>query len=169
MIDKAEIANALAILNQAMQLEKDGREFYLKAARGTSDEKGQAIFRTLASDERNHLNLIQKQQRALTRQSKWVSSPQVKPTPIVLNNSLFPKGREALEKAVGQKSADRDALLFGLDIETKSYDLYRKAALETANEIGKSMFEFLAGEEKRHFDILMMRYDFLFGPVAWTS
>jgi len=169
MIDKAETANALTILNQAMQLEQEGRGFYLKAAQTTKDEKGQEIFRTLASDEQNHFNLIQRQHQALTRQNKWISSPQIKPTPLDLTKPLFPKGREALEKAVSQKSADRDALLFGLEIETKSYDLYRKAASETTNQLGKSMFEFLAGEEKGHFDILMMRYDFLFGPVGWSS
>lgn len=169
MIDKAELANALTILKQASQLEQEGRGFYLKAAQITKDEKGQETFRSLASDEQNHFNLIQRQHQALTRQSQWIGFPQIKPMAIDLNKPLFPEGREALEKVVSQKSGDMTALLFGLDIETKSYDLYRKAASEITNQLGKSMFEFLAGEEKGHFDILMMRYDFLFGPIAWSS
>lgn len=169
MIDKAEIANAMTILKQAMQLEQEGREFYLKAVQTTKEEKGQEIFRNLASDEQNHFNLLQRQLQALTSQGKWIGYPQIKSIPIDLNKPLFPKSREALEKAVSQKSADMAALLFGLEIEAKSYDLYRKAAVETSNKLGKSMFEFLAGEEKGHLDILMMRYDFLFGPIAWSS
>lgn len=163
------IGVALAILERAMNIEQEGREFYLKAAQTTKDEQGQETFRTLASDEQNHFNLLKRQHQSLTSRRKWIASAEIKPVKIDLNQSLFPKGREALEKAVTKKSDDRDALLFGLDIETKSYDFYRKAASETANHLGKSTFQFLAGEEKRHFDILMMRFDFLFGPVAWTS
>ncbi|MBI4186617.1 MAG: hypothetical protein HY530_03810 [Chloroflexi bacterium] len=55
------------------------------------------------------------------------------------------------------------------DIETKSYDLYRKAASDTAALLGKQTFEFLAEEERKHFDILMMRYDSLFRPVSWSA
>ncbi len=105
----------------------------------------------------------------MTREGKWIGSPEIKPVSISLDKPLFPKGREALEKAITTKSSDWDALLFGLDIETRSYDLYRKAASETNDPLGKQMFEFLAGEERGHFDILMMRYDSLFGPIAWSA
>ena len=53
--------------------------------------------------------------------------------------------------------------------ETKGFDMYRRAAIETADTFGKAMFEFLAGEEKSHFDILMMRYEYLFGPTGWSA
>ncbi|MBI2288578.1 MAG: ferritin family protein [Chloroflexi bacterium] len=163
-----EISVALAILEQAMNLEEEGRTFYLKVAQTTREEKGQEIFRTLAADEQSHFNLLKKQHQALTSRKKWIMSAEIKPIKLDLNQSLFPKSKEA-QKAITTKAGDRDALSFGLDIETKSYDFYRKAASETADPLGKSTFEFLAGEEKRHFDILMMRFDFLFGPIAWTS
>ncbi len=164
-----EIDTALAILKRAMQIEQEGREFYLKAAQTTQDEKGQETFRALANDEQNHLRLIQKQYNALTSQGKWVSSPEIKPMRIDLDKPLFPEGKEALDKAVTAKSSGFDALLFGLGIETKSFDMYRRAAVETADALGKAMFEFLAGEEKGHFDILMMRYEYLAGPIGWSA
>ncbi len=164
-----KIANALAILKRAMQIEKEGRGFYLKAAQTTTDERGRETFTALADDERKHLSLIQRQYDTLADEGKWVSSSEIKPVGIDLGKSLFPRGREALEKTITAKSTDWDALVFGLDIEIKSYDLYRKAAQETADSPGKAMFEFLAGEERGHFDILMMRYDSLFGPMAWSA
>ena len=158
-----EIATALAVLKEAMQIEQEGSAFYLKAAQTTQDEKEQKTFRALASDEENHLRLIKSQHDALTSQSMWISSPEVKPVQVDLDKPLFPEGKEALDKTVTAKPRDSDALLFGLDIETKSFDIYRRAAVQTADARGKAMFEFLAGEEKSHFDILMMRYDFLRG------
>ncbi len=164
-----EIDTALTILKRAMQVEQEGREFYLKAAQTTQDEKGQETFRALASDEENHLRLIKRQHDALTSESMWISSPEVKPVRIDLDKPLFPEGKEALDRAVKAKSSDSDALLFGLDIETRSYDFYRKAASETVNQLGKAMFEFLAGEEKHHFDIVMMRYEYLAGSSGWST
>ena len=164
-----EITAALAILKQAMRLEEEGRAFYLQAAETTGDEEGKETFRALADDEQHHLRLIQRQHDALSSENKWTSSPEIKPTHIDMDKPLFPKGKEALEKAVKAKSRDTDAMLFGLEIENKSYDLYRTAALATTNPLGKAMFEFLAGEERGHFNILMMRYESLAGPVAWST
>ena len=70
-----EIDTALAILKRAMQIEQEGREFYMKAAQTTRDEKGQNTFRALASDEESHLRLIKRQHDALTSESMWISSP----------------------------------------------------------------------------------------------
>ncbi len=162
-----DVKAAMSILEQAMELEQEGSQFYLKVAQTTQDKKGQETFTALADDEQKHYNLIKRQHTALTGEGNWVSSSEIKPVDIDLDKPLFPKGREALEKAVTTRSNDWDALLFGLDIEIKSYDLYRRAALEIGEPLGKQMFEFLAGQERGHFDILMMRYDVLFGPVGW--
>ncbi len=162
-----DIKAALAILEQAMELEQEGRHFYLKAAQTTQDKKGQEMFTTLADEEKKHYNLIKRQHIALTREGNWVGSSEIKPVHIDLDRPLFPRGREALEKAVTIKSSDGDALLSGLDVESKSYDLYRRAASEIENPLGKQMFEFLAGQEESHFNILMMRYEALFGPAGW--
>ena len=162
-----DIKAALVILKQAMGIEREGRRFYLKAVQTTQDKKGQEMFSTLADDEQKHYDLIKQQRRALTSEDRWIGSPEIKPVDIDLSKPLFPKGREALEEAVTVKSSEWDALLFGLDIEIKSYDLYRRAASEIEDPLGKQMFKFLAGQEQSHFNVLMMRYDFLFGPVSW--
>ncbi len=161
--------SALVILKRAMAIEREGHGFYLKAAQTTEDEKGRETFTTLAEDERKHLELINRQYKALRGEGRWVRSAEAKPVDADLSKPLFPKWRGALGKTITARSGDRGALLFGLDIETKSYDLYRNAALRTGDPLGKAMFEFLAGEERSHFDTLMMRYDFLFGPIAWSA
>jgi len=161
-----DVGAALSILEQAMKIEQEGRSFYLKAAGSAPDEKGRKTFATLAQDEGKHYRLIKKQHTALTQSHRWLKSAEVKAVELDLNEALFP-GQDALQKLA--RSSDREALLFGLDIEVRSYDLYRKAASETGDTLGKQMFEFLAGEERGHFNILMMRYDGLFGPMVWQA
>jgi rubrerythrin len=164
-----DATSTLGILESAMRIEQEGRQFYLKAARTTEDKKGQETFATLANDEQKHYDLIKRQHTALTSEGKWVGSPNIKPVDIDLGKPLFPRSIEALKKTFTATSSDWDALLFGLDIEIKSYDLYRKAASQIDDPVGKQMFEFLAEQERSHFDVLMMRYDALFGPIAWQA
>ncbi|MBI4267989.1 MAG: ferritin family protein [Chloroflexi bacterium] len=162
-----DVRAALVILKEAMALEAEGHKFYLKAAKITQDEKGRETFSVLAADEQNHLNLIRKQRDSLSRTAEWIATPDIPPVNIDLSRPLFPRDKEALERTVTRKSSEWDAILFGLDIEIRSYDLYRKAASETPDPAGNRMFQFLAGQEQSHFDLLMLRYDALFGPVAW--
>ncbi len=155
----------IELLRRAMGLEQEGRNFYLKAAQETSDKQGQETFKTLADDEGNHYNLLKSQSDALRKKGGWVASPEVKKVKIDLSKPLFPKGIEALKQKVTEKSDERDALLFGLDIEIKSYDLYSKAKVEDAT--GKEMFAYLADQEMGHFNLLMQRFDKQFGPITW--
>lgn len=160
---------ALEILKQAMSIEQEGREFYLKAIETTEDEKGREVFRTLAGDEENHFSLIQRQYDSLVNQGQWQTIPEMPPVDMDLGRSIFHGGKQRLEEKITEKSNDWDAIVFGLEIETRSYDFYRKAATETSQPMGKKMFEFLTGEELGHFNILMMRYEALFGPSNWSS
>ncbi|MFB0545442.1 MAG: ferritin family protein [Anaerolineae bacterium] len=155
---------ALSALTQAIRLEKEGREFYLKAAEWTSDPKGQEMFRSLAEDEELHLKIVQRQYDALADEGKWVRLPEVeKVEPIDLDKPLFPKGREALKEAIPEEASQDDALLFALGLENNSFELYRKAVQETEEPVGKEMYLFLANTERHHFDVLMANYEALYG------
>lgn len=164
-----EVKVALAILEQALTTEQAGRKFYIDAAQAAEDSREQEIFNALASDEQNHYKLINQQRQALSQGNQWISLSEVKPVEIALDKPIFPQGIESLKKSATTSSREREALLFGLDIESKSYDLYRHAAQKISAPLGKEMFQFLAGEEKGHFNILMMRYEAQFGPSGWSS
>ncbi len=153
------------LLKRAMGLEQEGRNFYIKAAQTTRDKKGQDIFKTLSDDEGSHYDLLKSQYDALMKKGSWVVSPEIKKVSIDLGKPLFPRGIDALKKKVTEKSDDRDALLFGLDIEIKSYDLYRQATVMDAD--GKRLFAYLADQEMGHFNLLMQRFEGQFGPVSW--
>lgn len=155
----------IELLRRAMGIEQEGRNFYLKAAQTTQDKKGQEIFKTLANDEGNHYNLLKSQHDTLREKGNWVVSPEVKKVSVDLGKPIFPRGIEALKKKVTEKSDDRDALLFGMDIEIRSYDLYRQANVTHAS--GKLMFAYLTEQEMGHLNLLMERFEAQFGPVSW--
>ncbi len=161
---------ALQALRQAIRLEQDGYKFYTEAAERTTDPRGREMFLSLADDEKLHLRIVRDQYEALSTGQGWVSfSEALELKPVDVDKPLFPPEREALGKAIGPEASDTDALLFALEIENESYELYRKAATETADPVGKAMYQRLASQERTHFDILMLNYEHLVSTGSWRG
>ncbi len=141
---------ALAVLALAMEREKGGREFYLKAAAETRDPKGKEMFQWLADEELRHFQKLYGQRRGLAEGGKWQKPGEaVKP----IDKSEFPDIAEARGE-VKVTAKERDALQMGINAEKESIELYRKAAEETADPDGREMFLRLVEEEKGHLELL---------------
>lgn len=157
---------ALQALRQAIRLEQDGYKFYTEAAERMADPRGREMFLSLADDEKLHLRIVGDQYEALITGEEWVSfSETLEFKPVDVDKPLFPPEK----KAIGAEASDTDALLFAIQKENESYELYRKAATETADPAGKEMYQRLASYEHVHFDILMLNYEHLVSTGSWRG
>ena len=164
-----EKRTALMALEKAIQIEKDGHQFYLQALERTTDAKGQEMFRYLANAEVEHLRIVQKQYDSLKGGKWWLPLVEAPSEPLDMERTLFPKGREALEKMVRHDDSDLDALLLALGFEQESYELYRQGYAQTEDPQGKAMYEYLAEMEKGHFEMLMLNYEHLSLTGSWIG
>jgi len=160
---------ALTALNQAIELEVEGQRFYLKAAECTTDPKGAEMFRSLADDEVIHERILRRQLDALTQGEGWVLPEDVAGVTANLADLIFPESEKVCEEAMRPDESDLDALLFALQIEDKSFNLYRELAQTTDDSNGKRMYEYLAGAERGHFEQLMLNYEHLSTTGSWAS
>ncbi len=160
---------ALTALNQAIELEIEGQRFYLKAAERTSNPKGAEMFRSLAGDEVIHERILRRQLEALGEGKGWILPEGVAEVTSDLTAPLFPEGEEAFQKAVRPDDSELDALLFALQIENESFNLYRKLAQTTDDPNGKRMYEYLADAERGHFEQLMLNYEHLSAAGSWAE
>jgi len=155
--------DVLTVLKQGMKLERDGLEFYLGAAERSSDAATSQLFRDLAADEVDHYNYIGRQYDAIAAGETWVPIPQLEEVEAAdVQAPIFPSGLKAL-KALPTNASDQDALLFALGAEMKSYELYSQSAKEVDNAAARNLFQSLAAAEQGHFNIVMARYEALFG------
>jgi len=161
-----ENTGALPALLQAIRLEEDGYRFYTEAADRTSDPRGREMFLSLADDEKLHLRVVRDQHEILSAGQGWISFSEVlEVKPVDLDKPLFPPDEEVIDP----EASDTDALLFALQIENQSYELYRKAAAETTDPAGKDMYQRLASYEGVHFDVLMVNYEHLISTGSWRG
>jgi rubrerythrin len=82
---------------------------------------------------------------------------------------VFPESGKVGEEAVQPDDSDLDALLFALQIENKSFNLYHEMAEETKDPNGKRMYEYLANAERGHFEQLMLNYEHLSTAGSWAE
>jgi rubrerythrin len=153
----------LTVLTKAMKLEREGKRFYLQAAEASDDPETAGMFKTLAEDEEHHYAYIERQVQQLKAGKGWVAIPELDQVAAVdASAPIFPQGKKAPDVLAANPTLE-DALLFGLDTEIKSYELYKHCAGAIDNPDARNMFEKLAAAERGHFDILMMRYESHFG------
>jgi rubrerythrin len=160
---------ALAALNQAIELEIEGQRFYLKAAECATNPKGAEMFHSLADDEVIHEHILRRQLDALTQGEGWVLPQGVDEVKANLAALIFPDSEKVCEETLRPDESDLDALLFALQIENESFNLYRGLAQTTEDPNGKRMYEYLADAERGHFERLMLNYEHLSTVGSWAE
>lgn len=159
---------AVQQLEMAMQIEREGRKFYLDAAERTEDDKGKAMWRSLARQEALHIEYLTNARRTLVEKGQWASFG-IEGVRFLSEHEIrriFP------ETAEGEVEPDADevaALETGIEMEIKSRDLYEDLAKETREPQGKDMYEKLAQWEETHRQILQAGYDYLKKTGFWLD
>jgi rubrerythrin len=160
---------AVVALQQALELERSGYRFYTEAAERTVDPRGSEMFRSLASDEVMHQQVIERQIDVLSQGGGWVLPEGAKDLEVDLATPLFPKGKVEFEKAIQPDASDLEALLFALKIENDSFDLYTEQAKAAQDADAKRLYEYLVDAERTHFDLLMLNYESLASNAGWVG
>ncbi len=144
----------IAVLELAIQTEREGRRFYEEAAQRTRDPDGQRIFTSLADDERMHEQVLQKE---LNRLQQGQS-----PEPVELGPPAAPVfPRERLEGEIREYTGELAALRTGYLIENDAVNFYARAAEREEDPVVKDLFRTLADWEREHRRILQDAYRFL--------
>ncbi|MGD8787006.1 MAG: ferritin family protein [Phycisphaerales bacterium] len=148
------------IYGYAMQMEKDGEDYYRQLAQQSENKGLRAILTMLADEEVKHYNAIEKMK---------TGEPQMAETTILADaKNVFVQLRETGEKFdfdVEQVALYKKAQ----DIEKKSEDFYREKANEVTEEYQKSLFLRFAEEEKKHYFLLENIIQFVSRPETWLE
>ena len=161
------MTDVLAVLKEGMNTEVWGMRFYTECVERTEDANGKKVFQTLISDEGRHLDILRGQYAAISGDKGPVSMDQalamatsVEPTDI------FPEADDA-ECLVPADMTDAQALRMAMDFERRGYDMYAKAAEDAVSDEEKSMWEFLAEAENRHYVFLEETLSYLVNDGTW--
>jgi rubrerythrin len=148
-------------MTQAIEMEKEGKAFYLKAAAKVESPLARAVFEELAKDEERHIEKIvqiyttMKEGKPLT---EWITCVAAGVNPRI----TFSEGSRAQSS-----TSDMDALRFGLDMEEKSIKYYQDLADKALDRREKRFYLALSQEEWTHYLKLMDSIEYMTDPVGW--
>lgn len=157
---------ALAVLEEAMEVERQGEAFYEGAAEHVQDPTGKAVFRTLARDEVQHLRLLQAEHEAISSHMDWIELEEAKAHELSSPLKLFPDKREA-SLVIPAAATDEHALELAMKFEYRGYNMYVGAAADAADPRAAELFEFLARQENSHYAFLQKTHEYLTTEGTW--
>ncbi|GAK57125.1 rubrerythrin [Candidatus Vecturithrix granuli] len=146
----------LDIFDFAINAERDGMNFYIKATEKFDNKAVKDSFRRLAEEEGKHI------QTFLNIKAKLEKSGKVDPFTIgnvdeyletIIHDGLFPQG-EAAEKRLEKVEDVASACAVAMEAEKNAILLYSELAKTAKDAEHREAFEKLAKEEKTHIVML---------------
>lgn len=147
------------ILDFAMKMELEARDFYLDSIQKVSRIETRSLLATLAEWEKGHYDFLKKQRDSLSETGKWADEAPV-PDEITEGAKIVEtkKGGTEVDPPLGETSSDFSVLRMALAIETDFRKFYRNAAESTADPGGKKILLMLSGWEGMHQDYIDEQY-----------
>jgi rubrerythrin len=163
-----EQGRTLEVLQLAVRMEIDGKDFYQKSSQKSSNKLAKDLFQQLANEEDVHRKKFVEIYEALKRGQHWpdVEPPSEKGKKL---KSLFSEATRALGSKVKVGESELEAIKTAMDMERKSYDLYHSRSEESNLPVEKRFYEALAGEERGHHLALLDSFEYLSDPVGWFT
>ena len=161
-------ARTVEVLQLTVQMETDGKEFYQKASRKSSNKLAKELFHQLANEEDIHRKKFEEIYKALKRGRNWpnVEPPFEKGKKI---KSLFAEATKALGSKFKVAESEIEAIKTAMDMEIRSYNLYQTRSAESPLPVEKQFYKTLAGEERGHHLALLDSFEYLSDPAAWFT
>ncbi len=158
--------NALEALRIAIQMEIDGKAYYLKLSKSSDSQEGRDLFRSLAAEEDIHRRKFEEIYDAIGSRKAW---PKIsfEPGRVQKLRTLFAGATERLGKGVTAPATELDAINTAMDMETRSYDLYKSRSSIAAHDAEREFYQALTGEERGHYLTLLDYYEYLKDPAGW--
>ncbi len=148
------------ILEYAMQMEKDGEEFYRDLAQKVKNTGIRNILTMLADEEARHYQVLADIEQG---------SAEVPETDILNHaKNVFAEMKDT-GRTLHLDEAQIDLYREAQAIEQRSIDFYTEKAAVVGQDAQKQLLTRLAQEEKKHYFLLENIIDFVSRPTTWLE
>ena len=161
-----EQEKTLEALKTAIQMEIDGKEFYLKASSESKNEMGRKLLETLAKEEDYHRRKFEEIYAVIEKKMGWpkieFETSEGKQLRTIFSEMM---PRISTEKETLQ--SEIDTVQKAMDMESESRDFYNRQRENSVHIAEKQFYEKIADEERHHFLVLLDYFEYLKDPAAW--
>ena len=156
----------LEALKAAIQMEIDGKEYYHRLSQSSGNQRGRELFQSLAAEEDIHRQRFEQIYDAIRSKKVWPKIDFVSDRGEGLR-TIFAKATEEMGSAIKAPATELDAIQKAMEMENKSYDLYRSRSQNATRYAERDFYKALAAEERGHHSVLLDYYEYLKDPAGW--
>ncbi len=153
-------------LQIAIQMEIDGKKYYLKASEESGNELGRKLLRSLAAEEDVHRRKFKGIYDAVRSKKAWPMTD-FQPDGGKGLRTIFARVSEEIGSNVKALATEFDAIKTAMDMENKTYDFYKRQGKNATYDAERDFYETLAAEEREHHLILLDYHEYLKDPAGW--
>lgn len=159
-------AKARKVLKTAIEAEKKSLKNYLEFGLKTDDASGKNMFLRLASDELEHVNLLERQSHSLQECGDWLKI-EIEPSDVEM---IVPRLGEKDLKIRGTSGQDQvTALHTALALEKRAHDFYSVQARQADDSKAREMYQRLAEMEAAHYELVQAEIDAIGNTGFWLG
>jgi rubrerythrin len=156
----------LGALQNAIQMEIDGKEFYLKASQASKNELGKKLLQSLAVEEDEHRQVFEDIYKAISVEKNWPSKKFHSDGGRGLR-TIFARALDEMDSDIEAMPDELDSIRTAMAMENKTFDFYRGQSQKATYDAERQFYEALAAQEEEHHRVLLDYYEFLKNPAAW--
>ncbi len=156
----------LKALQIAIQMEIDGKEYYLKASRESDNGLGRKLLQSLAAEEDIHRRKFEEIYSAIQNKKDWPVTD-FQPDGGKSLRTVFARATEEIGSNVKAHDTELDAIQTAMEMENKTYDFYKSQSGKAKFDAERDFYEAVAVEEREHHIILLDYYEYLKDPAGW--
>lgn len=163
-----EQARTIDGLQLAIQMEIDGKTYYQKAGKSSITKVGRDLFEWLATEEDKHRKRFEQIYSSIKDQKAW---PKVDITPAGEDKlaDIFSRALEGKDGTVKATSDEQAAISHAMEMETKTFDFYKKQAENAVYDTERLFYENIASEERGHYLALVDYREYILNPSGWFT
>ena len=121
---KTEQDKTTEALQMAIQMETDGKEYYLQASQESNNELGKKLLQSLADEEDIHREKFAEIYNAIRDKEAWPALG-FQPDRGKRLRTVFAQALEEIGSDVKTLATELDAVQTAMDMENKTYDFYK--------------------------------------------
>ena len=115
----------LGALQTALQMEIDGKEFYLKTSKASTNKLGKELLKKLAAEEDIHREVFQNIYNTIKNKKGWPDGEKFIADGGRSLRTVFARALEAMDKDIKAIPTELDAIQTAMDMENKTHDFYK--------------------------------------------
>jgi len=166
MTTGSERDRTIKALQTAIQMEIDGKDYYLKASEQSGNKLGKKLLRTLAVEEEVHRQKFEEIYNSIRKDKGWPKTD-FKPDGGEKLRTIFAKATEEMGPKGKVLPTELDAVKKAMDMENETYDFYQQQEKLASYNAEREFYRALSAQEKEHHLVLLDYYEYLKDPAAW--